>query len=130
MNVAWARVWVAAGGLFGFAAVAMSAIAAHALPQRLDARGLHAVESAVQMQGWHALALLATALLVERRLAPRWSNLAGGAFLLGVLLFSGSIYLGELAGLRFGPTAPMGGILLMSGWLLLAGGAVFGGRAP
>jgi uncharacterized membrane protein YgdD (TMEM256/DUF423 family) len=121
MNVAWTRVWIAAGGLAGFGAVAMSAVTAHALPGRLDAHGLHAVESAVQMQGWHALALVLTGLMRASRLR----NLAGGAFLLGMVLFCGSIYAGELGGIHIGPTAPMGGVLLMAGWLLLAAGAVF-----
>jgi uncharacterized membrane protein YgdD (TMEM256/DUF423 family) len=58
------------------------------------------------------------------------ANLAGAAFLLGLLLFCGSIYLGDLAGIRIGPTAPAGGLLLMLGWLLLAASAIAGGRAP
>jgi len=130
MATVWARVWVATGSLAGFCAVAMSAVAAHALPQRLDSRALRAVESAVQMQGWHALALVLTGLLVMRGAPALLANLAGGAFLLGMLLICGSIYAGELAGLRIGPTAPAGGLLLMAGWLLLAASAIAGGRAP
>lgn len=128
MAIIWARVWVATGALAGFSAVAMAAVAAHALPQRLDPRALHAVESAIQMQGWHALALVLTGLLVARGGPARLANLAGGAFLLGALLFCGSIYLADLAGIHFGPTAPAGGLLLMLGWLLLAASAIVGGR--
>ena len=130
MAIVWARIWIASGALAGFGAVAMAAVAAHALPQRLDPRALHAVESAIQMQGWHALALVLTGLLATsggRALLP---NLAGGAFLLGLILFCGSIYAGDLAGIHIGPTAPVGGMLLMAGWLLLAASAIAGGRAP
>jgi len=130
MAIVWARIWIATGSLAGFGAVAMAAIAAHALPRRLDARALHAVDSAIQMQGWHALALVLIGVLVARGGPALLVNLAGAAFLLGLLLFCGSIYLGELAGVRIGPTAPAGGILLMLGWLLLAASAIAGGRAP
>ena len=130
MSIVWARIWIAAGSLAGFGAVAMAAVAAHALPQRLDPRALHAVESAIQMQGWHALALVLTGLLVARGGPALLANLAGGAFLLGLLLFCGSIYAADLAGIHIGPTAPTGGLLLMAGWLLLAASAIAGGRIP
>jgi uncharacterized membrane protein YgdD (TMEM256/DUF423 family) len=130
MAIVWARIWIASGALAGFSAVAMAAVAAHALPQRLDPRSLHAVESAIQMQGWHALALVLTGLLVIARFGPPLlPNLAGAAFLLGLLLFCGAIYANDLAGIHLGPTAPAGGLLLMAGWLLLAASAI-AGRAP
>ena len=121
------RMWVAAGGVAGCTAVAMAAAAAHALSHRLDPRALEAVRSAVQMQGWHAIALVLVGIWLGRRLgssAALLANLAGAAFALGVLLFCGSVYAGELAGIRIGPTAPVGGILLMAGWLLLAASAM------
>ncbi len=124
-----ARVWLVAGSLAGFGTVVMAAVAAHALPQRLEPRALAAVQSAIQMQGWHALALILTGLWVARGTPALLANLAGGAFLLGLLLFSGSIYLAELAGVHLGPTAPTGGLLLMAGWLLLAASAIAAGRA-
>jgi uncharacterized membrane protein YgdD (TMEM256/DUF423 family) len=104
-------------------AVALSAWAAHAAPSRLDAHGLSALANGLQMQGWHALALLATGLLVERRpgLLP---NLAGAAFALGLLLFCGGVYANTLAGVSLGPVAPTGGTLLMVGWALLLAAAL------
>jgi uncharacterized membrane protein YgdD (TMEM256/DUF423 family) len=129
MAFAWARIWVAAGSLAGFGAVAMAAVAAHALPQRLEPRALAAVHGAIQMQGWHALALVLTGFLVAGGGPALLANLAGGAFLLGMLLFCGSIYLADLAGIHLGPTAPAGGLLLMAGWLLLAASAIFAGKA-
>jgi uncharacterized membrane protein YgdD (TMEM256/DUF423 family) len=110
------------GAVLGGLAVALSAVAAHALPDRLTPKALAAVQSGIQMQGWHALALVVTALWLMRAGpgAYLFAQLAACAFVLGIVLFSGSIYAGELAGIRIGPTAPAGGILLMLGWLLLA----------
>jgi uncharacterized membrane protein YgdD (TMEM256/DUF423 family) len=126
----WPAVWMVCGALSGLTAVAMSAVAAHALPQRLSAKGLAAVGSAIQMQGWHAIALVLVALWMLRAgpLPGVVANLAGAAFAVGIVLFCGSIYAGELAGVRIGPTAPAGGILLMIGWGLLAVSAVLAAR--
>ncbi len=121
-----ARLWIALGALAGLLAVAFSAVAAHALPARLDPARLRMVESAIQMQGWHALALVLTGLWVERTGAARLANLAGLAFSLGLVLFCGAVYALALAGIRLGPTAPTGGILLMLGWLLLGASALAG----
>lgn len=126
-----ARVWMFIGCLFGASAVAMAAVAAHALPARLDARGLASVQSAIQMQGWHALALVLAAFWMLR--APPASltlaNFACVAFALGVVLFSGSIYLATLVGIHLGPTAPAGGLLLIAAWLLLGVSALVQGPA-
>ncbi len=125
----WSRLFAAFGSLAGCAAVAMAAVAAHALPQRIDARALAAVQSAIQMQGWHAIALLFTALWLGRvgGTAFMLAAGAGAAFTLGLLLFCGAIYAHDLGGIRLGPVAPTGGFLLMAGWFLLAASAVFAG---
>jgi uncharacterized membrane protein YgdD (TMEM256/DUF423 family) len=123
---------MALGCLYGALAVAMSAVAAHALPATVAPRSVASIQSAIQMQGWHAIALVLTALWMLR--APPASlslaTLAGTAFALGVLLFSGSIYAMTLAGIRLGPTAPAGGLLLIVGWLLLGASALAAGRTP
>lgn len=123
----WSRLFAVLGSVAGCTAVGMAAVAAHALPQRLDARALAAVQSAVQMQGWHAIALLLTALWLTRvaGTAHLLGAGAGAAFTLGLLLFCGAIYAHDLGGIRLGPVAPTGGFLLMAGWLLLAASAVF-----
>jgi len=120
------------GALTGALAVGMAAAAAHALPGRLDARSLAMVNSAVQMQGWHALALVLTAVWCLRAGpgALMLAQCAGIAFLVGILLFCGSVYLIAFAGVRLGPTAPTGGILLMAGWVLLALSALRAGPLP
>jgi uncharacterized membrane protein YgdD (TMEM256/DUF423 family) len=107
------RTWIALGALAGLTAVAMAALAAHAL----DPAALPMVRGAMEMQGWHALALLACGLW-----APRGGWLAdgaGAAFALGTLLFCGAIYALALQGLRLPLVPPLGGTLLILGWLLL-----------
>ena len=105
------RTWIALGALAGLTAVAMAALAAHGLEPAAEVR------SGVEMQGWHALALLACGLW-----APRGGKLAdgaGAAFTIGIVLFCGSVYALGLGVMRSAPAAPIGGTLLMLGWLLL-----------
>lgn len=119
--IAMQRIWFGLGSLAGLAAVAMAAFAAHGIS---DAASARIVGSGVQMQGWHALALLAVALWVPR---GGWlAQLAGAAFTVGLALFCGAVYSLGLAGVSWGILAPTGGILLMVGWLLLGASAVFG----
>ena len=108
------RVWVALGGLAGLLAVAAAAGAAH-LP--VEAGEARALASAVQMQGWHALALLGCGLWGAR--GGGLTHAAGAAFASGTLLFCGTVYAGALGGLHLGMLAPVGGSLLMLGWALL-----------
>lgn len=120
------RLWIASGAFAGLAAVAMAAWAAHGLPQRLEPARLASVQNALQMQGWHALALLATGLLAERR-GGGLADWAGAAFVLGVVVFCGSVYASVFAGPGFGRLAPFGGLALMLGWALLLVAALRGG---
>ena len=112
------RIWIALASLTGFAAVAMAAFAAHGVQ---DPAAAHIVASGVQMQGWHALALLGVGLWSPR---GGWlANAAGAAFALGTILFCGAVYTHALTGHSLGVVAPTGGTLLMIGWLLLAASA-------
>lgn len=111
------RTWIVLGALAGLGAVAMAALAAHGLGG-LDPAALSMVRSGVEMQGWHALALLACGLWAPR--GGRLADCAGAAFALGLLLFCGGVYAVGLFGIRLGAMAPVGGTLLMLGWLLLA----------
>jgi len=112
------RIWIGLGSLAGFGAVAMAAFTAHGIS---DPATVRIVSGGVQMQGWHALALLATGLW-----APRggWlAHAAGLAFAVGLVLFCGAVYSLGLAGMSWGILAPAGGTLLMFGWLLLGASA-------
>ncbi len=108
------------GAFFGFSAVAMASLAAHGLAGVAAAR-VAMVQSALQMQGWHALALLGTALWLPR--GGRLTAAAGLCFATGVGIFCVTVY-----GLGFGLwatawPAPIGGTLLLAGWALLLAGA-------
>ncbi len=113
------RFWIAIGSLAGFGAVAMGAVAAHAVADPVAQR---MVASGVQMQGWHALALLGVALWAPR--GGRLADAAGVAFLVGMILFCGSVYALGLGGISLGRVAPTGGMTLMLGWLLLGASAL------
>ncbi len=108
------RVWVVLGALAGLGAVGMAAYATHA---GLSPAAQASVQSAVQMQGWHALALLFTGLWARR--GGFLTHLAGLAFAVGIVLFCGAIYAAELRGIKMLRLAPAGGMTLMGGWLLL-----------
>lgn len=113
------RIWIILASLAGFGAVAMAAFAAHDIS---DPTALRIVSSGVQMQGWHALALFATALWAPK--GGRLAHAAGAAFALGLVLFCGAVYLLALTHLSWGILAPTGGTLLMIGWLLLGASAL------
>jgi uncharacterized membrane protein YgdD (TMEM256/DUF423 family) len=107
----------------------MAAVATHALPRRLDPAALDAVRSAVQMQVWHALALILAGLWVMQAppLAHRLGGIAGTGFCVGALLFCGAIYAHHLLGVSPGPLAPVGGVTLIMSWLVFGASAIAAG---
>jgi uncharacterized membrane protein YgdD (TMEM256/DUF423 family) len=111
-----ARLWIGLGALAGLLAVAMAALAAHGLEAIGPAR-LTMLHNANEMQVWHALALLFCGVWVPR--GGRLADAAGAAFTLGLLLFCGAVDTLALTGVSLGVLAPIGGTLLMLGWLLL-----------
>lgn len=113
------RLFVFCAALLGFAGVALGAFAAHGLKARLALEQLTTLQTAVHYQMLHALALLAVALLALHR-PLRSLHWAGGFFLLGTLLFSGSLYLMVLAGWKVGIVTPVGGVSFLIGWGCLA----------
>jgi len=110
---------IAFAALNGAVAVAVGAAAAHAAAP--EARALLRTGSDYQL--WHALALLLTALLLDRvdGWAARLARAAAAAFALGMPLFSLSLYWAALGGRAV--LAPFGGTLLILGWIMLAGAA-------
>jgi uncharacterized membrane protein YgdD (TMEM256/DUF423 family) len=110
--------WVRAGSVLGFLAVALGAFGAHGLREKLSAMETSAsYQTAVQYHMYHALALLAVGLLPSGRAA----TVAGWSFLVGVLLFSGSLYALALSGVKaLGMITPLGGVAFLVGWAALA----------
>lgn len=114
------------GALSGFLAVAAGAFGAHALREVLTPDLLAAFETGARYQMYHALALLLVAALIAVSPRPRLFATAGWCFVLGTLLFSGSLYLLALTGIRWwGAVTPVGGVLFLLGWGLLAIAALF-----
>lgn len=97
------------------------AFAAHGLGAILDNYRLALFETAARYQMYHALALLIVGLLSAMPQISRHKlKLAAGAFILGIILFSGSLYLLALSGLSWlGAVTPLGGILFLGGWLAM-----------
>ncbi|HYO84495.1 MAG TPA: DUF423 domain-containing protein, partial [Bryobacteraceae bacterium] len=102
--------------------VASGAFGAHALRNRVDAYLIGVWEKAVLYHFLHALALLLVPMLVRLQLcSPQGGHKACLAFFIGLLLFSGSLYLLVLTGTRgLGAVTPIGGIAFIAGWALLA----------
>jgi uncharacterized membrane protein YgdD (TMEM256/DUF423 family) len=118
-----ARVFFALGAISAALAVALGAFAAHGLRARLAADALATFETGARYQMYHALGLLAVAWA-----AARWPttavSAAGWLFVVGTILFSGSLYVLTLTGVRaLGAVTPFGGLAFILGWLALAWGA-------
>jgi uncharacterized membrane protein YgdD (TMEM256/DUF423 family) len=123
--------WLFLGALSGGTAVVLGAFGAHALRARLAETALATWQTAVSYQFSHALALLAVAILLRLGWgAERPLTLAGVAFSVGIVLFSGSLYLLALGGPRWlGPVTPVGGLGFILGWVALAVAALRAGPA-
>lgn len=112
-----ARILLLLAAVSGFTGVALGAFAAHGLRGRLPEGMLSVFQTGVQYQLWHTAALIGVALLLLRQPESVLFKLSGGLFALGILLFSGSLYLMALAGLRVGMVTPMGGVCFLGAWL-------------
>ena len=114
-----ARLWLFLAAFFGFTGVALGAFAAHGLKKVLSPSLLAVFQTATHYQMLHALALFGVALLALRG-SSRLLSAAGAAFAVGVVLFSGSLYLLALTGVgSLGMITPLGGLAFLIGWALL-----------
>ena len=124
------RVFWILGSLFGFLAVAAGAFGAHALRARLAPDLLAVFETAARYQMYHALALLVVAMAAARWPDPAF-RAAGWLFTAGIVVFSGSLYLLALTGVRWlGAITPLGGLAFLGGWIALALAARGAAGAP
>ena len=116
-----AKFFLVFGAFAGMTAVMLGAFGAHALRSKLGPDVMAVYQAAVQYQFWHALALLGVGLLafhLPSSVPLRWS---GYAMALGIVLFSGSLYVLALSGIRaLGIVTPFGGLSWIIGWALLA----------
>lgn len=116
---------LAVGSLYGLVGVVFGAFGAHALASRLTPDMQDVWQTAVQYQFYHALALLAVGMLMRQGLTGAAMAAATLFFIIGVLVFSGSLYILALSGARWlGAITPIGGTLLIAGWLALLVAAI------
>jgi uncharacterized membrane protein YgdD (TMEM256/DUF423 family) len=112
---------IVTGAGFAMLAVMVGAFAAHGLKQVLDAYSLGLIDTAARYQMYHAIALLIIGVISTiPQFPPRWLKLAAAAFILGIVLFSGSLYVLALTGVKWlGAITPVGGVAFILGWCAL-----------
>jgi uncharacterized membrane protein YgdD (TMEM256/DUF423 family) len=126
--------WIACGAVLAGLAVAAGAFGAHGLTGKLKgdtslsaeevSRRLDIFETAARYHMYHALAILLAGLVASRH-PSAWSTVAGGCFVLGVVIFSGCLYAMALGAPKFlGAVVPIGGLSFIVGWIGLAIAAV------
>ena len=112
---------IASGAAFAMLAVIFGAFAAHALKSMLDTYSLAIFDTAARYQLAHAIALVLLGLVaLTGQFTRRWLDFAAIAFLCGMLLFCGSLYLLAITGVKWlGAITPLGGLAFIAGWLAL-----------
>ena len=111
--------WVRLGSIGMFLAVALGAFGAHGLRGRLSPEMLAIFETGVRYQFYHSLGLFLVAWLSDRH-PGALVTASGWAFVAGIVVFSGSLYLLSATGVRWlGAVTPLGGLAFLAGWLLV-----------
>ncbi|MEL6439214.1 MAG: DUF423 domain-containing protein [Cyanobacteria bacterium J06621_8] len=116
-----ARIFLAIAGALGGISVILGAFASHALKEHLSVRALAIWETGTKYQMYHALALVLVALLLTRFPDSTLLTVAGFAFIMGIFMFSGSLYALSFSGIKLlGIITPLGGVAFIIGWLCLS----------
>ncbi|MFC0525177.1 DUF423 domain-containing protein [Pontibacillus salicampi] len=103
----------------GFVAVALGAFGAHGLEGKISEKAIKTWEKAVNYQMFHTMALFVVGLLMSKVTGGNFAG-AGWAFFIGILLFSGSLYIYSVSGIKtFAVITPLGGVSFLVGWVLL-----------
>ncbi len=125
------RKYAGIGAIVMLLAVAFGAFGAHILKERIGESAMGTFETGVHYQMIHGIAMLLAALFAGKWGESRRLLWSGRLFLIGVILFSGSLYGLATLDLRWlGPVTPLGGVAFLGGWLLLALEAWKGGSRP
>ena len=116
------KIFLTIASIFGALSVAFGAFASHALQNKLTPKALAIWETGTKYQMYHALALILVALLLTRLNEPAIAlKIAGFAFIIGIALFSGSLYAISLSNIKWlGAITPLGGVAFLIGWGCLA----------
>lgn len=106
-------------------AVVVGAFGSHGLRGIVGARSLEVFQTATTYQMYHAIALVLVSVLSATRISRRLLAMSAGLFGVGILLFSGSLYVLVLTDVRWvGPITPMGGVCFIVAWVILAAAAL------
>ncbi|MBN3924350.1 DUF423 domain-containing protein [Nostoc sp. NMS4] len=113
---------ISLAAILGGLSVAAGAFGSHALREKISERSLEIFETGARYQMYHALALLFIALLISRTESPQPTLIASGwLFIIGIAIFSGSLYALSLTGIKsLGAITPLGGTAFLAGWCALA----------
>jgi uncharacterized membrane protein YgdD (TMEM256/DUF423 family) len=119
------KLFLMAGSISGALSVMIGAFGAHALKKTLTENGrLDVFETAVKYQFYHSFALLFVGLLLLK-FQHRLLEYAGYSYIIGIVIFSGSLYILCLTNVsKWGAVTPFGGLFLIAGWLLMCGGVM------
>jgi len=116
--MAKASMFLVWGGVFGFLGIVIGAFGAHGIKSRVTPELLVIFETGVKYQMYHALALIAIGVLLQRVQIPMLAT-SGWLMIVGTLIFSGSLYVLVLTGVRtWGAVTPIGGLCFLGGWFL------------
>lgn len=115
------RTFIAIGSLFGFLSVAIGAFGAHVMKGLLAPEMLANYQTGVQYQMMHSLGIIAVGLAASVLPGSKHVSRAGWSMLVGIVLFSGSLYTLSITGVKIlGAITPFGGVAFLFGWLSLA----------
>jgi len=109
------------GSINAAIAIMAGAFAAHGLKSRLSTHYLEVFQTGAQYHFYHALALLIVGIIIQQFPEQGLLKWSGYLFLLGILLFSGSLYTLSITGITWlGAITPLGGVAFIVGWLMMA----------
>ncbi len=115
------QTFIILGAINGFLAVALGAFGAHGLEGKISAKMIETWQTGVTYQMFHAGGLFVVAFLADKIGASAMLNWSGWLMLIGIILFSGSLYVLSTSGIKvLGAITPFGGVAFLAGWVLLA----------
>ncbi|GHH97977.1 DUF423 domain-containing protein [Neobacillus kokaensis] len=119
------KTFIVIGAINAFLAVALGAFGAHGLKDKLDAHYLEIWKTGVQYQMFHATGILVIALLLGKAASSSLFSWSGWLMLVGIILFSGSLYVLSLTKIGpLGAITPIGGVCFLAAWILMIVGAL------
>lgn len=119
------KIFFILGAVGAFLSVALGAFGAHGLEGKIPQKYLETWQTGVQYQMFHSIGLFVTALFLQHHPQAGYANWAGWLMLIGILLFSGSLYILSVTQIKvLGAITPLGGISFLIAWVLLAVAAV------